>query len=509
MNLAKSTAALVGAFSLSASLAQGQGLDITFLSFSDIKNYKQIGPEDFNFEGGSWDILVRDGVYFVSPCAFLFPFGNGGIFPTPPTVPGCPLGTTALIDSGDLDFDGVRDGGTFWSVASIIPASTFAPYRSDLFSLEAGPPSKLPRPLGATTFRDDSIVLFYDYINAPESLDRYEVTWYISSREYAPGEFDDQVEEIVPGTYQFRLARQGVDLNDPSQNPYIYVNITHLEMLEAHPGTSFVPVGNEFRTTNDDIWRNGVMEVDPRLVFQFTWDGFNGQTALGTDTTFFSLKERGTDLTIFPPYFRGIDPFTGAPLLPEAFRFPQEIITPSTGFTLGPFFFEPGEEVYAELEFRRSHVSTPLTRDRSRRFYRWDVNFVDSYEGFRIASTSFPPRTLEDLTTAGADFDGDGWSNLQEFALQTDPADSASVPVVTPTLLGTGQCELVVPKRPSSGASLIYQVQYSLDRITWTTIGPSDPNWSIVTDNDVEYRVQSNLATPIARCFTRVQISTN
>ena len=97
--------ALAGAFSLSASLAQGQ---YTFLAFSDIKNYKQEGPQQFSFVEGSWDILVRDGQAFSVGCA-----GNGSPFPMFPIVPDCPLGTTALIDAGDLDGDGVRDGGTF------------------------------------------------------------------------------------------------------------------------------------------------------------------------------------------------------------------------------------------------------------------------------------------------------------------------------------------------------------------------------------------------------------
>ena len=66
MNLAKYTAALMGAFSLSASLVQGQL--ISFLSFSDIKRYKQVGPEDFDFEGGEWNILVSDGSVTIVGC---------------------------------------------------------------------------------------------------------------------------------------------------------------------------------------------------------------------------------------------------------------------------------------------------------------------------------------------------------------------------------------------------------------------------------------------------------
>jgi len=504
MNLAKSTAALVGALSLSASLVQGQETNLlTYLAFSDVKNYKQVGPDDFEFEGGGWFIEVLDGAAFFVGCS-----GNGGLGPTFPIVPDCPLGTTALIDAGDLDGNGVRDGGTFWSITSIIPAAVFEPFRSEFITLEAGPPSKLPRPIGGTSFRDDSIVLFFDFINAPQALERYEITNYFSTREYSASEFDEQVEEIVPGTYQFRLVRRGADVDDPGIDPYLYVNITHLEMIEAYPGLSFVPVGNEFRVTNDEFWRNGTMEFDPRLTFDFEWEGFNGQTVLGTDTTFFALKDRNTNRTAFPPYSDFINPLTGTFFVPEALRFPQRITTPSTNFTLGPYFFVPGRELFAELEFRRGHQSTGLTRDHSRRFFRWDINLVDSYEGYRVSDT-FPPRTPDVLTAASADFDGDGMTNLEEFALQTDPADPASVSTPTPIIDPfTGQCVLTIPKRPSIGNSITYQVQYSFDLVNWTTIVDGDPFWS-TTENANEYTAISNQASPPANCITRVLITSN
>ena len=501
MNLAKYTAALMGAFSLSASPVQGQL--ITSLSFSDIKRYKQVGPEDFEFEGGEWDIEVLDGRAFYVGC-----LGNGGFSPTFPNVT-CPLGTTALIDLGDLDFNGIRDGGTFWSISSIIPASIFAPFRSDLFSLEAAPPSKLPRPIGGTNFRDDSIILFYDYINAPQSLSRFEITNYSSSREYAPSEFDKQVEEIVPGVYQFRLPRAGVDFNDPSQIKYVYVNHAHLEMLEAYPGLGFVPAGNDFRVVMDDMWRDGAIEFDPRVSTDFFWEGFNAQTVLATDRASFSIKEQGTGSTVFPPYFNGIDPLTGQPLVPESLRFPQLVPFLTNTVTLGPFFFEPGQELYAEIEFQRNFQSTALTIDRSRRSFRWDLRLVSSYEGERVEPGTFPPRTPDELTAASADFDGDGMTNLEEFALQTDPADPASVSTPTPVLDPfTDQCVLTIPKRPNVGNLLTYRVQYSSDLVNWTTITSDDPLWT-ATESDSEYIVTSKLNSPPANCMTRVLITTN
>jgi hypothetical protein len=133
---------------------------------------------------------------------------------------------------------------------------------------------------------------------------------------------------------------------------------------------------------------------------------------------------------------------------------------------------------------------------------------VDSYEGFRV-SGNFPPRTLDELSAAGGDFDGDGMTNLEEFALQTDPADPASVSTPTPVIdQFTGQCVFTIPKRPNVGNLLTYRVQYSFDLVNWTTITSGDPLWT-ATENDNEYIVASNQSSPPANCITRVLITTN
>ncbi|HBE97023.1 MAG TPA: hypothetical protein DDW68_07605, partial [Verrucomicrobiales bacterium] len=194
--------------------------------------------------------------------------------------------------------------------------------------------------------------------------------------------------------------------------------------------------------------------------------------------------------------------------VPEAQRFPQEVPPLTSTVTLGPFFFEPGEQLYAEVGFQRNFQGTAVTIDRSRRSFRWDLRLVDSYEGFRI-SNNFPPRTLDELTAASADFDGDGMTNLEEFALQTDPADPASVFTLIPVIdQFTGQCVLTIPKRPNTGSLLTYRIQYSSDLVNWTTITSDDPLWS-VTESDDEYAVLSKLGSPPANCITRVLITAN
>ena len=134
---------------------------------------------------------------------------------------------------------------------------------------------------------------------------------------------------------------------------------------------------------------------------------------------------------------------------------------------------------------------------------------MDSYEGDRAEPDTSPPRTPDELTAASADFDGDGMTNLEEFALETDPTDPASVYTLIPELDDiTGQCRLTIPKRPNVGNFLTYRVQYSSDLVNWTTITSDDPLW-LATESDTELVVLSRLNSPPANCMTRVLITTN
>jgi len=55
---------------------------------------------------------------------------------------------------------------------------------------------------------------------------------------------------------------------------------------------------------------------------------------------------------------------------------------------------------------------------------------------------------------------------------------------------------------------MIYEVQYSTDLETWTTITEDDPNWYIETDSDALLRVRSILPYGQgAACLTRVRIT--
>ena len=500
MKIAKTTALLAGAFTLTASLAQGQFLDTLDLTFRDTKEFKLIGPNDSEYQGGSLFVRVFDGNAFILGCA-----ANGGFFFTPPNIT-CPSGTTGLVTQGDFDGDGVRDLGRYFSVSQPVPAANIEPFQTDLIELFSAPPSELPRPLGGFSWEDVSTVIFFDLVNDPVNGIGYELTDYESVREYLPTELRRHRDEIVPGSYIFKFPALGSDENNPAN---FFMNVAHREMVEAVPGpggqsvvSGGIGVGNDFRLLNDERWDDGVVEFDPRLVFDFEWEGFNAQTFLANDRVFFSVRNPDTDKILFPPIPEVIPP---NPELPQLIG--GNGLGIPTGYELGPDFFAPNQDLLIEVEFVREQPVGDSV-DRSVRFFRWDVSLVDTYEGF--VRQEFPAQTPDELLEPEADFDGDGYTNLEEFGLQTDPLDPASVPNPTPTLDAfTQQCILDVPKRPGVGSQLDYLVQYSLDLETWITIEPGDPNWFIVFDDDELISVLSRFPASVNPCFLRVRFEQN
>ena len=128
-----------------------------------------------DFDQGRFDVRIRDGFVLLAPCAF-----QPSLFSVGPN-PLCPLGTTGLIASGDVNGDGLRDDNLFWSIDSVIRALIIEPARPDLVTLLAAPPSKLVRPLPA--FIDNSLVIFYNVLQNND-MEQLDVTSYLMTIRY-------------------------------------------------------------------------------------------------------------------------------------------------------------------------------------------------------------------------------------------------------------------------------------------------------------------------------------
>jgi hypothetical protein len=506
MKLLRPKTFLLGALLFPAGTASGQDSFLQLI-FSDQKVFQITGTNQFEYQGGQWVVTLIDGEFPILPC-----FANGGTAYQPPVdLPPCPAGTTTLITQGDVDGDGVRDLGIYFSTDQPIPASTVQPFLAEQIFLDAAPPSDLPRPVAAFNWTDTSIRGFYDIIADPINGVGYDVSFYQSTRPYEASEngLEQQRDEIVPGVYRFNFPALGSTREVPRS---VLLSVAHNEMVEASPGpggrsvvSGGVFVGNDF-LLEDDRWNeDGSLEIDPRLGFAFNWEGFNPTTFRGNDVATFAILNREDGSVRFPPI---PPPPPLAPPNPET----RQIIGSSqigipTGFDLGPDFFAPDELLVAELLFQRNNVSGSSI-DGSARLFRWNIDLIDSYPGFTTGG--FPPGTTEAQAAPDFDFDGDGFTNLEEFGLQTDPVDPASVPNVTPTLNSlTGQCILDIAKRPAIGNSLTYLIQASVDLENWVTIDSNNPDWFLIFDNDERITVLSRQPAGQNPCFLRVRFQQN
>ena len=403
---------LSGALVLFPLLAQGQAI----FRLSDNKTYLQVGPREFSYQGGSLESSIDDGSYTTAFCDYgLVVVGNTLVEANASYVkisPNlfCPLGTTGYISSGFLGDDEIRTSNAYISVSQIQSALQVEPFQPERIRMIAAPPSALARPIGGTGWSDRSSVIWYDQINFP--VRAFELTSYETERDYLQNQLQLQLDEIVPGTYIFEAPLLNDDLRE-----FIF-RITHLNMIEAWPGRGRFPSINEFTLLNDDLWSNGVMEIDPRVFNRFEWRGFNGNTVIQGDTTTFSMIARNN-----PIVRTSIDIFTGLetelgipvgsvvfppydPIIADGDREPEQLPTPSSQYELGSGFFNVGEEVTAVLDFNRSSFSTGNSLDVSTRSFRWDIRFVETFEGeiVSLLNQGLIPATVAD-PYSGADDD--------------------------------------------------------------------------------------------------------
>ena len=466
-----------------------------------------------DFDQGRFDVRIRDGFVLLAPCAF-----QPSLFSVGPN-PLCPLGTTGLIASGDVNGDGLRDDNLFWSIDSVIRALIIEPARPDLVTLLAAPPSKLVRPLPA--FIDNSLVIFYNVLQNND-MEQLDVTSYLMTIRYgsvpqvettntlggiltagnlnvvitgrdivgsplsipvpvaalasasdvatsirlalnatpavtnfysvggadpdpaaepttiisltervvdgndptlnigvfagtatgdrlpidfsqdtvegafkAPAAASKQMREELPtGTYIFSYPR----LNNPDLGSPVILPGTITPMIEALDRNT--RSNNGFRLTSGN-WDGDFYQLDPRLIHDFRWTGNDRSNILRGDQIYFSIRSADESSIVFPP--RDTNPI----------QLPDPTVQE---YTLPPGFGLVGDEGVINVDFERFLRTTGVSFDTSRRSFRAKVRMVDSYDGF--AKTYYELGTSTALTPAGADKDGDGTTNINEFGLE-------------------------------------------------------------------------------------------
>ena len=117
----------------------------------------------------------------------------------------------------------------------------------------------------------------------------------------------------------------------------------------------------------------------------------------------------------------------------------------------------------------------------------------------------FTAAQLNDPTVSGpwSDPDGDGWPNLLEYFMGTDPARAASVATEGPRLDGQGQ--LVMTFRMTKNiVGVSYSIEQSSDLATWTNEGVTV---AVVSDQGSYYLMQATVpAGGVSRLFLRLSV---
>jgi hypothetical protein len=359
-------------------------------------------PTASTYLTGSTNVTIIDGSITLSPCFQPSPF-------VIPPNPGCPLGTTAFIQAGDVDGDGVVDDRSYWSVASVQKGTIIEPYYPIAVTLSAAPPSKLTRPLG--DFRDNSLGVFYNILGG--SINLYEISSYRYNRQYdinlLANAYQLHAEQWVPGVYVYSIPIKG------QIGKFAALRMTITSMVEANGYRK----GLRGFGLNNINWANNAYELDPRLISTLQWTGNTISNTIASDVVEFAMRNTDGDI-VYP--------------VPNT---PYRLDSPYlTKLNILPYVFNKGDIGTSQMTFSRSLSTSGIASDTSTRSWAWNNRFIDTYKGhdlyeYRLTNdaaitgikVSGNPSQLRSPT---ADYDGDGLSNIMEFAYTQDDGDDIS-----------------------------------------------------------------------------------
>lgn len=460
--------------------------------FRNAKAGYQTGPKFLAYEGGRFEVSLKDGSFSSSFC---LP-ANPGAGPVNPGIV-CPLGTNSYI----FGYGEAAGMTGHWSLAAApVKHQYFAINRPDLFQLLSAPPSLLVRSELLPRI-DRSLNIGYSYTEPP--YEQYRIAEYVHRQTFLPTPSDRaRHDATVPhgrGTYIFGYPQiqTTAQINAGMEPRIIPVPVDTPQMPESYPGLTESPIKSGFRFINgmehrdgrreDGYWNAGRLELDPVFEMNIAWEGLLNNV---------NVNMAADQLTMWVERTRSLTPLDAPNDANVLYPIPRAavpyLVPPENALlgteTLPPFYFEwsAGDEVVLYLRYDRNALATATVKDSSFRVWALPIRFITTFRGF--AFTSLPPDTPEALREPNADYDLDGFSNFLEYAANTDPDDITSTPPpgfpnLTSTLVG-GKLSATVAKRPNVGGSLIYNLEWSTDMVTWTPIDKvADPVWDVTESN--------------------------
>ena len=475
------------------------GASFQFVAGS-VANFRQ-SPTEVKFDGGIYNLLIRDGrLDFIPGCASFFYF--------PPGTPGCTPGATGFLTAGDIDGDGLEDPGTYFSVTNIAPATFLKPFQAEDVLLISAPPSALPRPLAGLTNRSKS--LFFNI--QTQFVRQYDITNYAFNRQYTSAERGRFDKELVPGSYIYSFPAVA--------SPIIPVNlaINQFAKLEGFRKKNNQKVGFRFI---DVTYDDGFAVLNPFVINTFKWEG-NSPTFItpGADFLYLSIKQ------LQDPTDPASDPDRQSPPVFPNFTGPAvtRVLLPSplnTSYIFAPNFLIPGATGLLDLEFYINRSTNSVTTENSIRRFRLPVKVSNPFV------VPPPPNVASSVfSDANADFDKDGVSNFDEWVFGSDRNNPLSIPFMpklafassTSTPISplaqlseiptSGAWEFKVAKKKNPVPKLKYEIQRSTNMVNWTTVTATDPNW-ILTDDNIKSEIKATSRTPepVGGGFFRVRVT--
>jgi len=408
-------------------------------------------------------MLLNDGNAYYGSCArrSLNWFG-------PSILPPCPTPATGFVSNGPTaSLWGSPIANLYYEIASVVDPVAIEPFAADHVILHAAPLSTLPRP--AAGFVDASWDMFYD-ISGSSNVADHRITLYGYERDYSL--FDATTgagvssqeslmdAQIKPGIYQYYFPMLG----NPTRP--VTLSARYFTIAEGYRSIGSVKQGVKYTYPNV-FGQDGFALMNLKDFKAITWTGMNVNNVYASVDKLYLAVRAITD-----PYSAySVNSPTGARTETDVYQYPPtyfpSYIAPSTdhilltnplvsSYTIPPITWlieiapqtlthpeiycikelNAGTKGMLELELARNAPVSGVIYDTSDRKFQIPVIFGNSYDAY--AQKTFGAAKAYSVPAAiDQDFDGDGYSNMLEWVLNTNAASKTSTPLLTPKFIAS------------------------------------------------------------------------